>query len=223
MGKALLALCAALGTTVLAGSAAAAGAKAAASPDGVTRDPAGVKGISPFQEIIARGRKAVQAGDADGALAAFQQAVQTEPKATLGHVLLAQAQLLKGDAAAATQTVEGARATQAPEDITSKLLMLTADLVERGVPGTPAKPTLEAIQPKIDQARTAWEGYSSFVAGHTKAPDYRATATERKKQLDARLEREKAFQVVKQRIADNVAESAKEAEKAAAADAAKNK
>jgi hypothetical protein len=221
MRKPLLALGVALGTTLLAASPA--DAKAPASASGPLRDPAGVKGISPYQEIIAKGRKAVQAQELDAALAAFQEAVQTEPKATLGHLLLAQTQLLKGDQPTATKTIAEARATQGPEDVTSKLLMLTADLDERAVPGTPAKPTIEALQPKIDQARTAWEGYASFAAGHTKAPDYRATATERKKQLDARLEREKAYLAVKQRIADNIAEGAREAEKSAAADAAKNK
>ena len=93
--------------------------------------------------------------------------------------------------------------------------------IEQKIPGAPSKPTLEALMPFIEEAKQAWEGFVSYVAGHPKALDYRATGVERKKQLDARVDREKAYIPVKQRIADNAKERAEEAQKAAAAEAAK--
>ena len=62
-----------------------------------------------------------------------------------------------------------------------------------------------------------------MVAEHTKAPDYRASATERKKRLDGRTDIEKAYIPVKHRIAERTKERTAEAEKAAAAEAAKSK
>jgi hypothetical protein len=187
--------------------------------DGIRRDPAGVRGLSPFQETLARGREAFQKQDLAGAIAHFQQATTLDDKQVLGYLLLAQVQLAKGELDAAAGTAALARkAQQGTPTHSSKALMLTADLAERAVPGPAAKATVEALQPKLDAAKEAWDGYAGYVAGQSKAPDYRASATERKKQIDARLEREKAYVIVKQRIAEN----AREAEDKAKQDASKS-
>jgi hypothetical protein len=201
--------------------AAATAAEPTVGPDGIQRDPAGVRGMSPYNEALAKGRKAVEANEIDKAISAYQEAIQVDPKAAVGYHLLAQMQIAKGDSEAAAKTLKDARDKDGTEAEQSKVLMLTAILVEQKVPGTPSKPTLEALLPTVEEAKQAWQGFVAYVAGHPKALDYRATGTERNKQLDLRVEREKAYIPVKQRIADNAKERAEEAQKAAVADAAK--
>ena len=192
-------------------------------PDGMRRDPAGIKGISPYNEILAKGRKLYQNKDYDGAIASFEEAVKLDPKNMYAYELIAQVQVLKGDVEAAKKTLAEARDKDGTDPVKAKGLFFGADFSERAIPGIPSKPTLEALQPVVELAKQAWDAYAAFVAEHTKAPDYRASATERKKRLDGRIEIEKAYVPVKQRIADRAKERAAEAEKAAAADAAKNK
>src|SRR5215217_106305 len=53
--------------------------------DGVRRDPKGVKGISPYVELINKGDRAYVSRDFDGAIAAYREAIQSEPQNPLGH------------------------------------------------------------------------------------------------------------------------------------------
>src|SRR3954468_16201879 len=79
-----------------AGAEPSAHAKPAGASD-VRRDPKGVKGISPFSEALRRGDEAVASRDFERALAAYREALATEPENALGHYRLGEAQLLKGD------------------------------------------------------------------------------------------------------------------------------
>jgi len=192
-------------------------------PDGIRRDPAGIRGLSPYNEQLGKGRKLFQNNDLDGALGAFQEAVKLDPKNMYAYVLVAQIQIAKGDVEGAKKTIADARDKDGTEPVRAKYLFFSSDLGERAIPGIPSKPTLEVLQPAIDLAKQAWEAYSAFVAEHTKAPDYRASATERKKRLDGRIDIEKAYLPVKQRIEARNKERAADAAKAVAADAAKGK
>lgn len=174
----------------------------AEGPDGVRRDPAGQKGISPYNEQLAKGRKAVQEGDLDGAVAAFQQATQLDDKPLLGYLLLGQVLLAKGDRAAAVQASQDGRQRAGTEQQQSKMLMFDADLSERTAEDANEGPDQD---PEVTwkPPREAWTGYAAFVGGHPKAPDYRQSATEREKQIQARVKREKDYAIVRKRIADN--------------------
>jgi hypothetical protein len=199
----ILAWSAALAVTLGAADANAAGGKPGTpGADGIRRDPAGQKGISPYNEQLAKGRKAFEAKDLDGAIAAFQQAIALEAEPMLGHILLAQAQWAKGDRTAAAQTTQAARQSAGTEPQQSKLLFLDAEVAERAAEDQTEGPE-EAPEPTWKPPKDAWSGYAAFVAGHTNALDYRASATERDKQIDARIQREKDFAIVRKRIADN--------------------
>src|SRR5437868_12331084 len=65
--------------------------------DGVRRDPKGIKGISPYMELILKGDHAYVARDFDGAIAAYREAIKTEPEKALAHYRVGAAQLAKGD------------------------------------------------------------------------------------------------------------------------------
>ncbi len=56
--------------------------------DGVRRDPKGVKGISPYIELIVKGDHAYVARDFDGAIAAYRDAIKAEPEKPLAHYRL---------------------------------------------------------------------------------------------------------------------------------------
>jgi tetratricopeptide (TPR) repeat protein len=231
IGAVALAVAATSGSALAQGKKASGGDKKASAtassstlgPDGVRRDPAGIKGISPYHEMLAKGRKLFQNKDYDGAIASFQEAVKLDAKNAYAYVLIAEVQLSKGDVDAAKQTLTDARDKEGAELAKAKLRFLAADTSERAIPGIPSKPTVEALAPLVDLAKQTWDAYAAFVAEHTKAPDYRASSTERKKRLDGRVELEKAFVPVKQRITDRNKERAAEADKAAAAEAAKSK
>jgi hypothetical protein len=170
--------------------------------DGIRRDPAGQKGISPYNEQLAKGRKAFEAKDLDGAIAAFQQAIAQDGQPMLGHILLAQTQWAKGDRAAAAATIQGARQSAGTEPQQSKLLFLDAEVAERTAEDKVDGPE-DTPEDSWKAPKEAWSGYASFVAGHTAALDYRASSTERDKQIEARIKREKDYAIVRKRIADN--------------------
>lgn len=202
----LLACCVAL---ALSGSALGASAKEKASggadADGVHRDPAGQKGISPYNEALAKGRKAFGGQDYDAAIAAFQEAIGIDAKAAMAHLLLAQVHMAKGDAPGAKQALSSARETRGTEAEQSKLLMVQANVDERSA--EPSKDGKAAVT--WNGAKESWSGYAAFVAGHSKAPDYRATATERNTKIDQRVKRVKDYEIVRKRIADNAKKRSK--------------
>lgn len=199
----LVAWGAVLAGTLSVAEVSAAGSKGAGvGSDGVRRDPAGQKGISPYNERLAKGRKAFESKDLDGAIAAFEQAVASDKQPMTGYILLAQARWAKGDRAGAAQATEDARQSAGTEAQQSKLLFFDGEIAERtaedAVKGPEDNPSDNWTTPK-----EAWSGYAAFVAGHTKALDYRASATERDKQIDARIKRETDYAIVRKRIADN--------------------
>lgn len=203
MRRQLVAWSAALVATLgVADAWAADGKGTAPGPDGIRRDPAGQKGISPYNEQLAKGRKAFEDQDLDGAIAAFQQAIALDAEPMLGHILLGQAQWAKGDRAGAAKATQEGRQAAGTEAEQSKLLFLDAEVVERSAEDAQEGPE-DDPETTWKPPQDAWSGYAAFVAGHTSALDYRASATERVKQIDARIKREKDYAIVRKRIADN--------------------
>ncbi len=182
----------------------------------VRRDPKGQTGISPYNEELAKGREAFKSQDLEGAVAAFQRAINLEPDKMYGYVLMGQAQQAKGNLEAASQATTDGGTKKGTALVQSKMLFLRADVVEQtsnGAPGADNAPgaNLEALAQKWDAVKQAWAAYSQFVTGHTDVPNYQASSDERQKKVDARLKREKDYGAVRVLIAKNEKDRAKKA------------
>lgn len=177
----------------------------------IRRDPNGITGISPYMEAIAKGRGAFTSGDHAGAISAFDDAIAKDSERALAYLLKAQTQLDQGDLAAATATADQGNGKKGTEAEQSKLVFLQAELRERNAdapqndeaPLPTDKEALEKALQKIwDGVKEGWSAYSAFVAEHGGAPNYSASADDRKQQVDARVKREKDYGEVRGR-ADN--------------------
>jgi tetratricopeptide (TPR) repeat protein len=140
--------------------------------DGKRRDPKGIKGISPFWEALNRGDSAYSARDFDGAIAAYREAITADPQNALGHYRAGEAQLAKGDLKEAEEAfLSGLRFVGNDSMLKAKLEFVMADLRER--------------QKSYDDATQKWTEYETFTTAQADAKGYPASATERKKVIDA--------------------------------------
>jgi tetratricopeptide (TPR) repeat protein len=166
-----LSLCWVASSLVLSVAAFAA-PKKAAPPSGVRRDPHGVKGISPFQEAVKKGDDALVARDFDGALAAYREAISSEPENALGQYRLGEAQIAKGDLPDADAAfVAGLRFVGADASLKAKLQFALADIRER--------------QKNYDDATAKWTDYQTQTTELKESKGFPATAIERKKVIEA--------------------------------------
>ncbi len=175
----------------------------AVGADGVRRDPNGVKGISPYLELIAKGDRAYVARDFDAALAAFREAVQAQPQNALGHQRLGSAQLAKGDQKEAEAAfVNALRFVGKDASLRGKLLFALADLRER--------------QKNNDDAIARWKEYAKNAEDAREAVSYPASATERLARNEAWKQNAADSAAVKERIAKRLKEADDAARKSAA-------
>jgi tetratricopeptide (TPR) repeat protein len=172
--------------------------------DGVRRDPNGIKGISPFEELIVKGDRAYLARDFDGAIAAYREAVQAAPQNAVGHFRLGSAQLAKGDQKEAEAAyVNALRFVSKDGSLRGKLLFALADLRER--------------QKNSDEAIARWKEYAKSAEEAREAITYPATATERVARNEAWKQNLADSAAVKDRIAKRL-KGADEASRKSAAD-----
>ncbi|HZO16655.1 MAG TPA: tetratricopeptide repeat protein [Polyangiaceae bacterium] len=174
----------------------------------VRRDPRGLKGISPYNEELAKGRKAIQSKNLDAAAGAFQKAIAKDPKKAHGYLLLAQVQLEKGDVDAALKTAEDGRSKAGSDAVVAQLGFLRASLLERknnSAPGADNAPgaALDGIAKKWQEPKTGWSDYATLAASKPGAADYRPSAEERIKQIDARVKRDNDYAAVRKRIQED--------------------
>ncbi len=156
----------------IASSALAEGKAAKKTDDGKRRDPKGIKGISPFWEALNRGDSAYSARDFDGAIAAYREAITAEPQNALGHYRAGEAQIAKGDLKEADAAfAAGLRFVGNDSMLKAKLEFVVADLAER--------------QKAYDDATQKWTEYETFTTAQADAKGYPASATERKKVIEA--------------------------------------
>jgi hypothetical protein len=178
-------------------------AAAAKSSDGVRRDPKGIKGISPYQELIVKGDRAYVARDFDGAIAAYREAIQSEPQNALGHYRAGAAQLAKGDQKEAEAAwVAGMRFVGKDGTLKAKLLFALADLRER--------------QKNNDEAIGRWKEYATNAETEKEAITYPATASERLSRNQAWKQNSSDSAAVKERIQKRLAEADAASRKSAA-------
>jgi tetratricopeptide (TPR) repeat protein len=171
--------------------------------DGVRRDPKGIKGISPYMEMIAKGDRSSVARDFEGAILAYREAIKLEPEKALGHYRVGSAQLAKGDQKEAEAAfVNGLRFVGKDGTLKAKLIFVLADLRER--------------QKNNDEAIGRWKEYSKNAEDEKEAITYPATATERVARNEAWKKNVAESEEVKARIAKRLKEADEASRKSAA-------
>jgi tetratricopeptide (TPR) repeat protein len=140
----------------------------------VRRDPAGVKGISPFWEAVVEGDKAYVAGEFAAATAAYKKAVQLEPDNAMGHLRLGRALFRSVGTGNATEAEREwlaalSRANNDPRS-KSKALFLLADLSER--------------KKAYEEATKRWTGYKEHAQSLKAIKTYPETADDRLRRID---------------------------------------
>ncbi|MCA9618841.1 MAG: tetratricopeptide repeat protein [Myxococcales bacterium] len=179
----------------------------ARADDAIRRDPAGITGISPYNEALAKGREAFNKGDHAAAISAFDEAAAKEPERILAHLLKAQAQLAKGDTAGAAATAETAAQKDGPPDERSKLAFFRASLAERSAEDEQLAAAkgkeddaslLAAFQKVWDRVKERWTAYSGADSDPS-VTTYPASANDRRAKVDARMKRERDYAVVRGR------------------------
>jgi tetratricopeptide (TPR) repeat protein len=172
----------------------------------IRRDPENRKGISPYMELVNKGEASFVARDLPGAISAFQEAIKMLPDEMLAFYRLGEAMQDSGklddadkawEAALSKRCLQGCGKHFSPDSMKAKLLFVIAGLRER--------------QQKWAAAKDAWQAYSAFLQGNPKVMGYPATAADRIKMIDRRVQLEADYGKVKERIAARIAEKEKEA------------
>jgi tetratricopeptide (TPR) repeat protein len=185
---------------VLLGGAAATRAKE------IKHDPENRRGISPYMEAVVKGQASFTARDLPGAITAFQDAIKAKPDEMLAFYRLGEAEQESGklddadkawEAALSKKCTQGCDAHNTPDNVKAKVMFAIAGLRER--------------QQKWPAAKEAWQAYAAFLEGNPKVHGFPATAADRIKQIDRRVQLEADYGKVKQRIASRIAEKEKEA------------
>jgi tetratricopeptide (TPR) repeat protein len=128
--------------------------------------------------------------DFQRAVAFYRSAIEADPKNPLGHFLLGEAQLAAGDVVDAEATWNRAALESGEKDpaLRARILFVIADLKER--------------QWRWDDAKAAWQVYLEWTSRFPSAAGFPASARSRLQVIDAMLKQEKAYEVVRKRIAE---------------------
>jgi tetratricopeptide (TPR) repeat protein len=147
-------------------------------------------GSAKFKEACSQGNSKYTARDFSGAIEAYRMAIEADPKNPLGHYFLGEAQLAAGSLTEADAAWNRAALESNDKDaaLRAKILFVIADLRER--------------QKKWDDARAAWQVYLDWAAKYPGAGAFPASGQSRQQVIDAMLKQDKAYEVVRQRIAD---------------------
>ncbi len=145
---------------------------------------------SGFKDALADGSAKYAARDFPGSIQAFQKAIELSPKNALGHYLLGEAQLAAGNATEAEAAWNRAalEVTDKEAALKAKVLFVLADLKER--------------QKKWDDAKTAWQAYVDEAGKSPDAKAFPGSGQSRQQKIDDMQKQDKAYAVVRQRIAD---------------------
>lgn len=180
-----------------------------ARADGGDRyDPDNITALSQFMETVGKGNEKYGAKDYPAAIDVYKRAIQLNPRHPLGPYVLGEAYLATGNLGEAEAAFKAAEDLSDPKLplVRSHVLFAVADVYER--------------QKKWEQARTAWQVYTEHAAklgaddagtrGHPQSGAARIKA------VDDWLKLDKQYEIVRQRIAAEKADSG-----AGAADAAR--
>ncbi|CAN5870685.1 hypothetical protein BH11MYX4_BH11MYX4_68180 [soil metagenome] len=154
-------------------------------------DPDNVTSLSPFMQLVAKGREKYAAKDYAGAVDVFKTAVQTSPRNALGPYLLGEAYLASAnlpEAEAAFNSATESDDPKTPALVRSHALFALAECYER------AK--------KWEQAAGAWRAYAEHAAKlGADGGAHPQSAAARLKIIDDWMRLEKHSALVRQRIA----------------------
>jgi tetratricopeptide (TPR) repeat protein len=146
-----------------------------------------------FTDAVKDGTDKYVAKDFTGSVEAFQKASELEPRNPLGYYSLGEAQLGNKDLAQAesawlhaSQVSDGG-----PPGLKLKIFFVIADLRER--------------QKRWDDAKAAWEQYGDVCAKFPDAGAFPGVVKERIAMIDAMLTQDKAYEIVRTRIAEEKA------------------
>jgi tetratricopeptide (TPR) repeat protein len=143
-----------------------------------------------YKDACSQGNAKYVAHDYAGAIAAYQSATAIDPKNPLAYYFLGEAQLAAGSLTEADSAWNRAALESGEGDpaLRAKILFVLADLRER--------------QKKWDDARAAWQVYLDWAAKFPAAGAFPTSGQSRQRVIDAMLKQDKAYEVVRQRIAD---------------------
>ncbi len=179
----------AMGLTFGAGALALAG-------DAKPRSRAAAPHASKFTEAVLRGNAKFVSRDFPAAVTVYREAIQLEPKNPQGHYLLGEAQSALGNLTEAEASwTQADDFADADPEIKTKVLFCLADVKER--------------QKKWDAAKTAWAHYKEYVTAHADAGGAPASADARLQAIDAAEKQDKAYEIVRKRIAEEKADGGK--------------
>jgi tetratricopeptide (TPR) repeat protein len=163
---------------------------------GATRhDPDNKTALAEWMERCIKGNAKYLAKDIPGAIDLYKQAIQLAPKKPLPHYLLGEAELGAGNLPEAEAALGDAEQTSDDRDpnVRGKILFVLADLKER--------------EKKWDDAKTAWKTYGEYAAKHFDAGMTPATPPARIQAIEDMFKQDKAYDIVRQRIADETKDS----------------
>jgi tetratricopeptide (TPR) repeat protein len=153
-------------------------------------DPNNVKAISEFMDTCVQGNAKYASRDFQGATDLYRKAIQLDPNNALGHYLLGEAFLAQNNLTEADATWSRAAnlSNEKNPALRARILFVVADLKER--------------QKKWDDAKAAWQVYLDWANRFADAGAFPGSATSRQQVIDTMTKQDKAYDVVRQRIAD---------------------
>jgi tetratricopeptide (TPR) repeat protein len=166
-------------------------------PDAGQRyDPDNVTALSQFMELVGKGNEKYAAKDYPGAIDIYKKAIQLAPRNALGPYVLGEAYLASNNLAEAESAFKAAEEindAKTPAIVRSHVLFAVADVYER--------------EKKWEQARAAWQAYTEHAAKLGDAGAHPLTGVARLKAIDDWVKLDKAYEVVRQRIAAEKADA----------------
>jgi tetratricopeptide (TPR) repeat protein len=143
-----------------------------------------------YMKACEQGAAKYASRDFSGAIEQFRKAIELTPKQPLGYYLLGEAQLAAGSFTEAEAAWNRALLESGEQDPSMKgrVLFVLADLKER--------------QKKWDEARTAWQAYLDWATKYPNAAVFPASAQSRQQVIDNMTKQDKAYDIVRQRIAE---------------------
>jgi tetratricopeptide (TPR) repeat protein len=147
-------------------------------------------GGAKYKDACKDGNTKYAARDFAGAIAAYQKAIELDPNNALGHYYLGEAQLAAGSLIEAEAAWSRASLAGGDKDpaLRARVLFVIADLKER--------------QKKWDEAKAAWQVYLDWATKYANAGAFPGSAQSRQQAIEAMQKQDKAYAVVRQRIAD---------------------
>lgn len=136
-----------------------------------------------------KGNEKYVAKDIQGAVDQYRRAIQLAPKNPIGHYMLGVGLMTLGNTQEAELSFKQAVTVgDTSPPIKARALFALADLKER--------------QKKWEDAKTAWQAYADYVTKHAAAGSL-LSATTKLEALDEMLKQDKAYEVVRDRIAND--------------------